>query len=196
MIPGLSVLYLSRKALQQVHGVLIGEGGYHFQSSTYRGRHCNRNVHDAKWRSRSLSVLYLSRKALQRRDVVAFRARLPSLSVLYLSRKALQLACVPARAPEPWQLSVLYLSRKALQRGERRAGSGGRARAFSPLLIEEGTATDDKPEPHGCPPSFQSSTYRGRHCNCRSITTDSKPPRLSVLYLSRKALQPTPRVRF
>ena len=36
---------------------------------------------------------------------------------------------------------------------------------FSPLLIEEGTATGAEIADHRDAKTFQSSTYRGRHCN-------------------------------
>ena len=45
------------------------------------------------------------------------------------------------------------------------AAADPEAMAFSPLLIEEGTATISRPRRRLAGSSFQSSTYRGRHCN-------------------------------
>jgi len=61
----LSVLYLSRKALQPVAVVTPCMPLLAFQSSTYRGRHCNLKILHDSAPFRLLSVLYLSRKALQ-----------------------------------------------------------------------------------------------------------------------------------
>ena len=162
---GLSVLYLSRKALQPEMMRVIWRSKVVFQSSTYRGRHCNgtvgrdgvaskRGFQSSTYRGRHcnfehaglsclilrhLSVLYLSRKALQHHAEIIVRA-LRQLSVLYLSRKALQLGNSTRPRLGRRKLSVLYLSRKALQHNsfDSQADHAG---AFSPLLIEEGTAT-------------------------------------------------------
>ena len=139
-----------------------------FQSSTYRGRHCN--CDDQGCREVLVifqSSTYRGRHCNRANCSASSSSRLPFQSSTYRGRHCNDNGTI-AQAVSP-SLSVLYLSRKALQPGMAQLLVDS-PRPFSPLLIEEGTATPGQklPSAHGFV--------------------------LSVLYLSRKALQP-PRSR-
>ena len=164
----LSVLYLSRKALQHKHTTNSTHTACLFQSSTYRGRHCNgtsmvRRAGPVRTFSPLLIEEGTATVASKGGGLVGTK-----LSVLYLSRKALQPGPWSALAPGPRGFqSSTYRGRhcNSLSPGADHAPNP----AFSPLLIEEGTATVVANEPVGLPIG------------------------LSVLYLSRKGLQPSGR---
>ena len=112
-----------------------------FQSSTYRGRHCNAAADRQQQRHfADLSVLYLSRKALQQKSLGGLARELAELSVLYLSRKALQRSTTTTQMPSTRSFqSSTYRGRHCNRIRGRRYSTADKP--FSPLLIEEGTAT-------------------------------------------------------
>ena len=162
----LSVLYLSRKALQRSCRQRTARARFRFQSSTYRGRHCNCDLrvlgrcHGTDFQSSTYRGRHCNRRS-SRREAVGWSC----LSVLYLSRKALQ----PRLAVFWGAVPHAAFSPLLIEEGTATSFPTPTIRSirdpFSPLLIEEGTATRVRRRTHGTSRNFQSSTYRGRHCN-------------------------------
>ena len=184
-----------------------------FQSSTYRGRHCNEQpLNVVLVLAVSFSPLLIEEgTATAGRGDCSPRPTEVFQSSTYRGRHCNSIEAAPCCNCWNFQSST-YRGRHCNPSTSPRKTTS--CAAFSPLLIEEGTATCGLPGQAHLPRLFQSSTYRGRHCNATAPASrvaqstafspllieegtatrhadrgERTANELSVLYLSRKGLQ-------